>query len=182
MKLILFLIISISLLVQPYAFGQSFDTPGFVNRFPINTGGEVFEVKVVSSFDIPDYQFNKDEKRLSFIISSSVTNNLAEFEIPKNLLSGNFTFYLNNEEIFADVKTNELISFITVEFPGRGLHKLDIIGTIYLNETIDVNTNDVEIFGTDSGLLILIIGIIAAAGAGGVVFLKKRKTHSLTKD
>ncbi len=177
MKLILFLIISISLLVQPYAFGQSFDTPGFVNRFPINTGGEVFEVKAVSSFDIPDYQFNKDEKRLSFIISSSVTNNLAEFEIPKNLLSGNFTFYLNNEEIFIDVKTNELISFITLEFPGKGLHKFDIIGTTYLSET-----NDAKTLGADFGLLILIIGIIAAAGAGGVVFLKKRKTHSLTKD
>lgn len=177
MKLILFIIIFISILVQLSVFGQYFDTPGFVNRFPINTGGSVFEVKAVSSFDIPDYQFNSTEKRLSFIISSSVSNNLAEFEIPKNLINGNFTFYLNNEEIFPDVKTNELISFITLKFLGSGLHKLDIIGTTYLSET-----NDVKTPGIDYGLSILIIGIIAAAGAGGAIFLKKRKTHSLTKD
>lgn len=176
MKLILFIIIFISLLIPTSVFGQYFDTPGFVNRFPINTGGEVFEVKVVSNFDIPDYQFNSDEKRLSFIISSSITNNLAEFEIPKNLINGNFTFYLNNEEIFADVKTNALISFITLEFPGSGLHKFDIIGTTYLSETNDIKTE------ADFSLLILIIGIIAAAGAGGIIFLKKKKNHSLTKD
>lgn len=177
MKLILFIIIFISLLIPTSVFGQYFDTPGFVNRFPINTGGEVFEVKVVSNFDIPDYQFNSDEKRLSFIISSSITNNLAEFEIPKNLIGGNFTFYLNGEEISADVKTNELISFITLEFPGKGLHKFDMIGTTYLSDS-----NDIKTYESDYGLSILIIGIIVAAGAGSAIFIKKRKTHSLTKD
>lgn len=182
MKLILSIIIFISLLIPVSAFGQYFDTPGLVNRFPIKTGGEVFEVKVVSNFDIPDSQFNSDEKRLSFIISSSVTNNLAEFEVPKNLISGNFTFYLDNKEIFPKVKTNELISFITAEFPGKGLHKFDIIGTTYLSDTNDADTSEVEILETDSGLWILIIGIIAAAAVVGAIFLKKRKVHSLTKD
>lgn len=163
--------------MQPSAFGQLFDTPGFVNRIPVKTGGEVFEVRVTSNFDIPDYQFNSDEKRLSVIISSSVSNNLAEFEIPKNLIGGNFTFYLNGEEISADVKTNELISFITLKFPGKGLHKFDMIGTTYLSDS-----NDVKTFEYDYSLSILIIGVIVAAGAGGAIFLKKRKTHSLTKD
>lgn len=164
-------------MLQPTAFGQFFDTPGLVNRFPIKTDGYVFEVKTVTNFDIPDYQFNRDEKRLSFIISSSVENNLAEFEIPKNLISGNFTFYLNNQEIFPDVQYNELISFITVEFPGRGLHKIDIIGTTYLSgEDIIPETptsNSPEIFGINSSLFLLIIGIIAAAATGGIIFLKK---------
>ncbi len=126
------------LLFIPPAFGQYFDTPGLVNRLPVETGGYIFEVQTVSSFDIPDYQFSSEEKRLSFIISTSVSNNLAEIQIPKNLINGNFTFYLNGQEIFADVKTNEKISFITIEFPGKGLHKLDIIGTTYLPEFSEI--------------------------------------------
>jgi len=175
LKLILFIILFTSLLLQPSAFGQFFDTPGLVNRFPIQTDGRVFEIKTVTNFDIPDYQFNRDEKRLSFIISSSVENNLAEFEIPQNLISGNFTFYLNDKEIFPEVQYNELISFITVEFPGRGLHKIDIIGTTYLsgeNVILKTPTSNQMIFGMDFSFLLLIMGIIAAV-VGGVVFLKK---------
>jgi len=138
LKLFLFAIIFTPLLFTQPAFGQYFDTPGFVNRFPVETGGYIFEVQTVSSFAIPDYQFSSEEKRLSFIISTSVSNNLAEIQIPKNLINGNFTFYLNDQEIFADVKTNEKISFITIEFPGKGLHKLDIIGTTYLPEFSEI--------------------------------------------
>jgi len=138
LKPFLFAIIITSLLFAPTAFGQYFDTPGFVNRIPIETGGYIFEVITVSSFDIPDYQFSSEEKRLSLIITSGVSNNLAEIQIPKNLINGNFTFYLNGQEIFADVKTNEKISFITIEFPGKGLHKLDIIGTTYLPEFSEI--------------------------------------------
>ena len=138
MKPFLFVIIFTSLLLSPSAFGQYFDTPGLVNRLPVETGGYIFEVITVSSFDIPDYQFSSEEKRLSLIISTSVSNNLAEIQIPKNLINGNFTFFLNGQEISADVKTNEKISFITIEFPGNGTHKLDIIGTTYLPEFSEV--------------------------------------------
>jgi len=138
LKPFLFVIIFTSLLFVQSAFGQYFDTPGLVNRLPVETGGYIFEVITVSSFDIPDYQFSSEEKRLSLIISSGVSNNLAEIQIPKNLINGNFTFYLNGQEISADVKTNEKISFITIEFPGKGLHKLDIIGTTYLPEFSEI--------------------------------------------
>ncbi len=138
MKPFLFVIIFTSLLFTQSAFGQYFDTPGLVNRLPIETGGYIFEVIIVSSFDIPDYQFSSEEKRLSLIITSNVSNNLVEIQIPKNLINGNFTFYLNGQEISADVKTNEKISFITIEFPGKGLHKLDIIGTTYLPEFSEI--------------------------------------------
>jgi hypothetical protein len=157
LKLFLFAIIFTSLLFIPPAFSQYFDTPGFVNRLPVETGGYIFEVQTVTNFGIPDYQFSSEEKRLSFIISSSVSNNLAEIQIPKNLINGNFTFYLNDQEIFADVKTNEKISFITIEFPGKGLHKLDIIGTTYLPEFSEI------------AQLVLATSLI------GIVFLKKFK-------
>jgi hypothetical protein len=157
LKPFLFVIIFTSLLFVQPVFGQFFDTPGFVNRFPIETGGYVFEVQTVSSFDIADYQFSSEEKRLSFIFSSGVSNNLAEIQIPKNLINGNFTFYLDDQEIFPDVKTNEKISLVTMEFPGKGLHKLDIIGTTYLPEFSEI------------AQLVLATSLI------GILFLKKIK-------
>lgn len=155
MKPFLFVIIFTSLLFGQSAFGQFFDTPGLVNRLQVETGGYIFEVITVSSFDIPDYQFSSEEKRLSLIISTSVSNNLAEIQIPKNLINGNFTFYLNGQEISADVKTNEKISFITIEFPGKGLHTLDIIGTTYLPEFSEIAQ------------------LVFATSLIGIVFLKK---------
>jgi len=126
-----------------------------VQRLSIETDGYDFEVKTVSSFDITDYEFNSDEKRLTMFISSTVQNNLVEIQIPKNLISGNFTFYLNDEQIEADVKGNKQISFITLEFPGDGFHKLDIIGTTYLPE-----------FST-------IASLVLATSLIGILFLKK---------
>jgi len=134
------------------AYGQSFDRAGMLNRFDVETGGYNFEVETVSNFDVTDYEFSSEDKRLTFFISSNVKNNLVEIQIPINLIDGNFTFYLNDQEIEADVKTSERISFITLEFPGSGFHKLDIIGTTYLPEFSAV----MLVFGTllFAGLLI----------------------------
>jgi len=58
--------------------------------------------------------------------------------IPANLINGNFTFFLNDQEFFPVVKYGEEISFITVEFEGDGRHKLEIIGTTYLPEFSEI--------------------------------------------
>jgi len=138
LKLLFFIIIFVSVLFLPSAFGQISDKTGLVNRLPIETGGYNFEVVVTASFDIPRYEFNSDEKRLTIFITTTVKNNLGEFQIPINLINGNFTFYLDEEEVFPVVLSNEKISFITIEFPGNGLHKLDIIGTTYLPEFSEI--------------------------------------------
>lgn len=155
MKLTALFIILLVLPLSPIAFALLGDKTGFAQRLSIETGGYNFEVETVSSFDITDYEFNSGEKRLTMFISSTVQNNLVEIQIPKNLISGNFTFYLNDEQIKADVKGNEQISFITLEFPGDGFHKLDIIGTTYLPE-----------FST-------IASLVLATSLIGILFLKK---------
>ena len=132
--MIIFLVIAIS----PPAFGQGFEKMGLAQDLTIETGGYSFEVETTSSYDITGYEFDSDEKRLTVFISSTVNNNLGEFLIPKNLINGNFTFFLNDEEIFPNVRGNERISFITIEFPGKGFHQLDIIGTTYLPEFSEV--------------------------------------------
>ncbi len=169
MKLFLFVVIFTFLLFIPPAFGQFFDTPGLVNRLQVENEGYIFEVHVVSSFDIPSHQFSSEEKRLSFFVSTSVSNNLSEIQIPKNLLNGNFTFYLNGQEIFADVKTNDKISLITIEFPGKGLHKLDIIGTT----TTPTTTTTPLPESSEITPLVLVISLVLALSLIGIVFLKK---------
>ena len=114
------------------------ENPGLKQTFTIETGGYAFDVISTSNFEITDHEFEKEEKRLTFFINSGIENNLSEIVIPTNLINGNFTFYLNEEEIFPKVKMSEQISFITLEFPGTGIHKLDIIGTTYLPEFSEI--------------------------------------------
>ena len=122
-------------MVIPPAFGQAIsDRTGFTKNFTIETGGYNFDVEITSNFDVTDIEFNKDDKRLTFFFKSSIQSNLAEIQIPRNLINGNFTILLNDRELFPIVKGNEKISFITDEFDGTGLNRLDIFGTTYLPE------------------------------------------------
>ena len=102
---------------------------GLLNRFDVETGGYTFEIKTVSNFDVTDLEFDKDEKRLTIFIKSSLENNLGEIIIPQSLLSGNFTFYLNDIQYNQKIQSNDRISFITLNFTGTGNNKIDIIAT-----------------------------------------------------
>ena len=129
MKLLLFIPLLLLLISTP-VFGQLLsDKTGLVNRFDIETDGYTFEIKVVSNFDVIDNEFDKDEKRLTIFINSGLENNLGEIIIPKILLSGNFTFYLNDVLYNQKIKSNDKISFITLNFTGIGNNKIDIIAT-----------------------------------------------------
>ena len=133
MKSIFFLVV-LFLLAFPSAFGQLSDKTGLKQNFIIQTGGYDFPVDITSSFNVERLDFSSDDKRLTFHINNALEQNLAEIQIPKNLTNGNYTFFLDDQEIFPQVKKNEKISFITLEFEGKGIHKLDVIGTTYLPE------------------------------------------------
>lgn len=132
MKSLLFALLLV--LVFTPAFGQLLsDRTGLVNRLDVQTGGHSFEVESVSNYEITDHTFNKDEKRLTVFINSGLENNIGEMIIPISLLSGNFTFYLNDQQYHPIVKSSDRISFITLNFTGSGDNKLDIIGTEVLS-------------------------------------------------
>ena len=131
MKSKLFISFLLLLVVTP-AFGQLSDKTGLVNRLDVKTGGYTFEVETVANFDIQDFNFDEEQKRLTLYVSSSLENNLGEVYLPQTLLSGNFTFYINGEEYFPTIKLNDNISFITLNFTGSGNNKIEIIGTDYL--------------------------------------------------
>ena len=137
--LVLFLII-----IPVYAEPLS-DATGLINRLDVQAKGQSFEVKTVSNFDVIDHEFDKDEKRLTIFIVSSLENNLGEIIIPKILLSGNFTFYLNGMEYNPKIQSNNQISFITLNFTGIGNNKIDIIATeslVSVDEKSEVLTID----------------------------------------
>ncbi len=134
MKSITFFVIILSLLVIPAAYGQLSDRTGLKQVFTIETGGYSFPVEIVSNFNVEETAFSAEEKKLTLHVFSSLQNNVAEIQIPKNLINGNFTFFVNGTEIFPNVQTNEQISFVFMEFAGNGTNKIEIIGTTYLPE------------------------------------------------
>lgn len=140
-----FLILSLLVLVFTPAFGAISDATGLVNRFDIETGGHVFEITTTSNFDVSEIDFDKDQKKLTLHIVSSLENNLGELIIPRDLLSGNFTFFLNGQEYFPVVKSNDKIAFITMNFTGSGNNKVDVFATNYLENLDEMENSDVEI-------------------------------------
>ncbi len=155
------------------------DATGLVNRLDIQTDLHSFEVETVSNFDIPDFEFDKDEKKLTLYITSGLENNLGEMMIPRNLLGGNLTFYLNGEEYFPKINANEKISFVTLNFTGSGDNKLDVFGTTYLSG-LSENAGEKSTLefreSPDYSLeLIALAGSLVAVAAFVVLMMKKRK-------
>ena len=169
------------------AYGQVLsDATGLVNRLDVQTGGHLFEIEIVSNFDVPEFEFDKDDKKLTLFLSSGLENNLGEIIIPQNLLGGNFTFYLNDQEYFPLINSNEKISFMTLNFTGSGENKLEIVGTTYLSGLTEISETDSSsptfltpqssprdegsIYATIIMVLLIIGGII-----GVVIFTVKRR-------
>jgi hypothetical protein len=136
LKFLLLAPLLLLLIVNP-AFGLiSEDGTGLIKRLNVNVDGHIFEVITTSNYDIEEHEFNKDEKRLTFFINSSLENNLGEIVLPNELLGDNLTFYVNDVKSIQNVKSSEKISFITLNFTGIGNNKIDIIET-EIAETFD---------------------------------------------
>ena len=114
------------------------DTTGLINRIDIQTSGYDFEVVLTANFDLLDYDFDINNKQLTLYLDSGLKNNLGEIIIPTTLLSGDFRFYLNDQEFFPKVQSDEKISFITMNFTGLGNNVVTIIGTEYLSGLDDI--------------------------------------------
>ena len=136
------------LIVFTPSFGAISDATGLVNRFDIETGGHVFEIVTTANFDVQKVEFDKDQKQLTFHIVSSLEKNLGEVIIPRGLLSGNFTFSLNGNDFQPKIKTNDKISFITLNFTGKGNNKVEVFATNYLEDLEEIkseNSNESDI-------------------------------------
>ena len=140
------------ILVFTPAFGAISDATGLVNRFDIETGGQIFEITTTANFDVDEVEFDKDQKQITLYIFSSLEKNLGELIIPQKLLSGNFTFYLNDQLFEPKINSNKKISFITLNFTGSGDNKLDVIATNYLEDLdkVDESGNQENVTGNET--------------------------------
>ena len=114
------------------AYGQLSDATGLINRIDIQTSGHDFEVVLTANFDLIEHNFDKSSRQLTLYLDSGLENNLGELVIPSSLLSGNFTFYLNDQEFFPKIQSSEKVHFITFEFSGLDSNIISIIGSEYL--------------------------------------------------
>ena len=139
MKILLLVIFTLIISI-PSALGLvlSEEGTGLTQNFIVQTRGYDFPVKVTGNLDVKDLSFDKDMKTITMSITSSLDGNLMEILIPQNLINGEFTFFLDNVEVFPQVALLTDNAFITLEFEGEGMHTLDIIGTTYLPEFADV--------------------------------------------
>ena len=132
MKSLIIFSIILLFLITP-AYGQLLsDATGLINRIDIQTSGHNFEVVLTSNFDLVDYSFDKNKKQLIINLDSGLDNNLGELVIPSTLLNGDLIFYLDNEEFFPKIQSDERVHFITLKFSGIGSHVLSVSGTEYL--------------------------------------------------
>tara|TARA_B110000438_G_C15800224_1_gene644772 strand:+ start:143 stop:685 length:543 start_codon:yes stop_codon:yes gene_type:complete len=142
LKSVLLLLLVLFFVVTP-VYGQLLsDATGLVNRLEVKTLDGTFEIKLVSNFNINNFSFDNDEKAIIIDLDSSLENNLAEVIIPKNLLSGNFTFNLNDQNFIPKIQSNENIHFITLNFTGSGNHVVKIFATTYLDGLSEVESSD----------------------------------------
>ena len=127
------------------AYGQTLsDATGLVNRIDVETGGHVFEVQVVSNFQIIDSEFDDQNNKLTLYIESGLENNLGEIIIPQQLFDEELIFYLNDEKINPKINSSENISFITLEFSDAGKHTLEILDAQSMDNLSVVNTQQNE--------------------------------------
>ena len=111
----------------------------------INTEEDSFTVTVIANFLISSHTFSANEKMLHFdIVSNFDHENIGEFNIPRDLIDGEFTILLDGKEISpycwnedysacsgisAQINKSSKSSVIIIEFDGKGERTIDIIAT-----------------------------------------------------
>ena len=129
MKSIIALLLLLFFVITPIHGQLLSDATGLIHRMDIQTPGYDFEVVLTANFDLLDYDFDKNNKQLILYLDNGLENNLGEIIIPTTLLSGDLTFYLNDQEFFPKVQSDERVNFITMTFTALGNNVIKIIGT-----------------------------------------------------
>ena len=143
MKSIIFLTLVLalglsSILFSEQALGQvqfnGLSHPGIKWGWPIKADQYTFTVNTTSNYDMQNVTFNKDTKTLTFLGNSSHTGNIAEIEIPSNLIGGNYTVYQDGKQMPSVILKNGNLTTVILKFNDSGNVKTDIAGTTYLPE------------------------------------------------
>ncbi|MDE1813135.1 MAG: hypothetical protein KGH87_03475 [Thaumarchaeota archaeon] len=117
---------------------KTLDHPGIKWDWKIKAENYTFDVITVSNYDMQNVTFNKMNKELVFLGNSTHTGNIAEIQIPTNLIGGKLTVTQDEKPISSIVIPGTDSSTIMLKFNQTGVTNTSIIGTTYLPEFSNV--------------------------------------------
>lgn len=117
---------------------KTLDHPGIKWDWKIKAENYTFDVITVSNYDMQNVTFNKMNKELVFLGNSTHTGNIAEIQIPTNLIGGKLTVTQDGKPISSIVIPGTDSSTIMLKFNQTGVTNTSIIGTTYLPEFSNV--------------------------------------------
>lgn len=110
------------------------DHPGIKWNWKIHAESYTFDVTTISNYDMKNVTFNKINKELIFTGNSTHGGNIAEIEIPRNLIGGNLTVMQDAKPLSAIIIPGTNSSTIMLKFNQTGISTTSIMGTTYLPE------------------------------------------------
>lgn len=113
---------------------KNLDHPGIKWDWKIKAENYTFDVITVSNYDMQNVTFNKINKELILTSNSTYKENIAEIEIPHNLIGGNLTVTQDGKPISAIIIPGTNSSTIMLKFNQTGFTTTSIVGTTYLPE------------------------------------------------
>ena len=114
--------------------GANLNHPGIKWDWKIQAENYTFIVDTVSNYDMQNVVFDKDTKTLTLLGNSSHTGNIAEIQIPINLIGGNYTVSHNGNQISPLILQNGNTTLVVLKFNDTGATSTNITGTTYLPE------------------------------------------------
>jgi len=147
-KKLLILLVLISISVPLATALELSDKTGFRFTFPIKTDDHTFVVEATGNLQVTNLDFDKEKKLLTLFVMSSIENNSLEISFSNDLIGGDYTVLLDNNEFPAKLQEGRHSTFVTMDFAGIGKHKIEIFGTTYLDI---INLKDVIDYEIDDG-------------------------------
>ena len=145
-KLLIFLVI-LSISIPFVDAAPLSDKTGLKFTFPIKTDDYTFTVEATGNLDITNLDFDKEKKSITLFVLSSIENNSLEVSFPNTLIGGDYSIFLDGEKFVPKLQTGSDRTFLTMDFTGMGKHKIEIVGTTYLDifdirDVIDYKISD----------------------------------------
>ena len=110
------------------------DHPGIKWDWKVKAENYTFDVITVSNYEMKNVTFNKINKELIFAGNSTHDGNIAEIEIPNNLIGGNLTTMIDGKAASPIIIAGANSSTIILKFNQTGPSSTSVIGTTYLPE------------------------------------------------
>ena len=147
-KKLLILLVLVSISIPLATALELSDKTGFRFTFPIKTDDHTFVVEATGNLQVTNLDFNKEKKLITLFVMSSIENNSLEISFSNDLIGGDYTILLDNNEFPVKLQEGRNSTFVTMDFAGMGKHKIEIFGTTYLDI---INLKDVIDYEIDDG-------------------------------